>query len=142
MRATIERTPALFAVVLLAIGTAVPAAAQAAPAQQAAAPGSARQYVVILKHGPKWLPGKGAAEQPLLTHRQYLKELADKGTLRLAGPFLDDSGGLILLNVGSEADARRLEEQDPGVVDGILAIDTIRPIRILFDASAGKSPSN
>ena len=62
-----------------------------------------RQYVVLIKHGPKWLAGKSVAEQPLLEHGKYLKELMDKGSLQLAGAFLDDSGGLIILNAANEA---------------------------------------
>jgi uncharacterized protein YciI len=97
------------------------------------------QYVVIMKRGPKWIAGKGAAEQPLLKHGMYLKELMDKGTLQYAGAFLDDSGGFILLNVSNESEARRITEHDPGVMAQILQPE-IHPVRIAFDAATGKSP--
>ena len=98
------------------------------------------QYLVLLKRGPKWLPNKGAAEQPLLNHGHYLNDQMSRGVLQLAGPFLDDSGGLVLYNTRNEAEARSIAEHDPGVIDQILAIESIRPFRIAFDAATGKSP--
>jgi uncharacterized protein YciI len=97
------------------------------------------QYVVLMKHGPKWIAGKSVAEQPLLEHGKYLKELMDKGSLQLAGAFLDDSGGLIILNAADDAEARRITEHDPGVIAQIIEPE-IRPIQIAFDAATGKSP--
>jgi uncharacterized protein YciI len=113
--------------------------AQDAPAKQTSE-GPVRQYVVVLKRGPKWAPNKRAAEQPLLSHGRYLNEQMAKGTLRLAGPFLDDSGGLIVYNGRDEADVRAIAERDPGLRDQILEIDFIRPFEIAFDAVTGKTP--
>jgi uncharacterized protein len=101
---------------------------------------SRHQYVVLLKRGPKWVPNKTAPEQPLLSHGRYLDEQMSKGALQLAGPFLDDSGGLILFNARDEAEVRAITEHDPGIVAGILEIDSIRPFRVAFDAATGKSP--
>jgi uncharacterized protein YciI len=98
-----------------------------------------RQYVVLIKRGPKWIAGKSAAEQPLLEHGKYLKALMDKGSLQLAGLFLDDSGGLIILNAADDADARRIAEHDPGVIAQIIEPE-IHPFLIAFEASTGKSP--
>jgi uncharacterized protein YciI len=99
-----------------------------------------KQYVVLQKRGPKWVAGKPAGEQALRNHGRYLQEQMTKGTLQLAGPFLDDSGGLILYNARDEAEARAIAERDPGVVDGILAVESIRPFHLAFDAASGKSP--
>jgi uncharacterized protein YciI len=99
-----------------------------------------KQYLVLLKRGPQWAAGKTAAEQGLGNHGRYLQEQMTKGALQLAGPFLDDSGGLILYNAKDEPAARAIAEHDPGVVAGILAIDSIRPFYIAFDAATGKSP--
>src|SRR5580704_1750589 len=76
-----------------------------------------RQFVVLIKHGPKWIPGKSVAEQPLQEHGKYLKELMDKGSLQIAGAFLDDSGGLIILNAADEAEARRITAHNPRVLE-------------------------
>jgi uncharacterized protein YciI len=96
--------------------------------------------VVLLKRGPKWVAGKPAGEQALGNHGRYLQEQMTKGALQLAGPFLDDSGGLILYNVRDEAEVRAIAEHDPGVVGGILAVESIRPFHLAFDAAIGKSP--
>ena len=99
-----------------------------------------KQYVVLLKRGPKWVAGKPAGEQALGNHGRYLQEQMTKGALQLAGPFLDDSGGLILYNARDEAEVRAIAEHDPGVVDGVLAVEWIRPFQLAFDAASGKSP--
>jgi len=101
-----------------------------------------KQYVVLLKHGPKWVAGKTAAEQALGNHGRYLQEQMTKGALQLAGPFLDDSGGLILYNARDEAEVRAIAEHDPGVLAGILAVESIRPFILAFDAASGKTPFN
>jgi uncharacterized protein YciI len=120
---------------LILLGVVLGAAVSVAAQPKADTP----QFLVLLKRGPKWLPGKSVAEQPLLKHGQYLKELMDKGTLQLAGPFVDDSGGFILLTAGDEAEARRITEHDPGVMEQIL-VPEVRAVRVMFDASTGKSP--
>ena len=101
---------------------------------------ASKQYVVLLKRGPKWVADKPAAEQALGDHGRYLQEQMTKGALQLAGPFLDDSGGLILYNARDEVEVRAIAEHDPGVVDGILAVESIRPFHLAFDAASGKSP--
>jgi uncharacterized protein len=101
-----------------------------------------KQYLVLQKRGPKWVAGKPAGEQPLGNHGRYLQEQMTKGVLQLAGPFLDDSGGLILYNARDEAEVRAIVEHDPGVVAGVLAVEWIRPFYVAFDAASGKSPFN
>src|ERR1041385_7230315 len=99
-----------------------------------------KQYVVLLKRGTKWVAAKPAGEQALGNHGRYLQEQMTKGRLQLAGPFLDDSGGLVLYNAKDEAEARAIAEHDPGVVAGILAVESIRAFYLAFDAVSGKSP--
>lgn len=100
-----------------------------------------KQYAVLLKRGPRWVPRKPAEEQALGSHGQYLQAQMKKGALQLAGRFLDDdSGGLVLYNAKDEQEARAIAGHDPGVVAGILAIDSIRPFDLAFDAATGKSP--
>ncbi|HXK07478.1 MAG TPA: YciI family protein [Verrucomicrobiae bacterium] len=101
-----------------------------------------KQYVVLVKRGPRWVAGKSAAEQALGDHGRYLQAQMTKGALQWAGRFLDDSGGLNLYNARDEPQARAIAEHDPGVVAGILAIDWIRPFDLAFDAASGKSPFN
>jgi len=99
-----------------------------------------KQYLVLLKRGPAWVAGKPAGEQALGNHGLYLQQQMTKGALQLAGPFLDDSGGLILYNAKDDAEVRAIAEHDPGVVAGILAVESIRPFHLAFDAATGKSP--
>jgi len=101
-----------------------------------------KQYMVLLKPGPKWVAGKPAAEQALSNHGHYLQQQMTKGALQLAGPFQDDSGGLVLYNGKDEAEVRAITEHDPGVAEGILAVEWIRPFYLAFDAKTGKSPFN
>jgi uncharacterized protein YciI len=98
-----------------------------------------KQYVVLLKRGPKWVTGKPAGEQALGNHGRYLQEQMTKGAVQLAGPFLDDSAGLILYNARRSGGAA-IAEHDPKVVGGILAVESIRPFDLAFDAVSGKSP--
>src|SRR5882724_9200740 len=67
-----------------------------------------KQYLVLLKRGPRWVAGKPAAEQALGNHGQYLQEQMTKGALQLAGPFLDDSAGLVLYKARDESEVRAI----------------------------------
>jgi uncharacterized protein YciI len=108
----------------------------------AQSPPPSKEYMVLLKRGPKWVAGKPAGEQALGNHGPYLQEQMTKGALQLAGRFLDDSGGLILYHGRNEAEVRAIAEHDPGVVSGILEVEWIRPFDLAFDAASGKSPFN
>jgi len=99
-----------------------------------------KQYVVLLKRGPKWVEGKPVGEQALGNHGRYLQEQMTKGALQLGGRFLDDSGGLIVYNARDEAEVRAIAEHDPGVAGGGLAVEWIRPFDLAFDAASGKNP--
>ena len=129
----------LLAVAILALSATAAVVGQERVGTQVSTKEPLHQFVVLLKRGPNWIPGKSASEQPLQNHGKYLKDLMDKGSLQFAGPFLDDSGGLVLLNAANESEARRIATHDPGVVAGILEPD-IRPFEIAFDAATGKSP--
>jgi uncharacterized protein YciI len=136
---TRSRKLSLLAVFTVVLSATAPVTAQEKTGSQVSPGKSQPRFVVLLKHGPNWIPGKSVSEQPLLKHGRYLQELMDKGTLQLAGPFLDDSGGFILLNAANESEARRIVAHDPGVTEGILEAD-IRAVAIAFDAATGKSP--
>src|SRR5580700_3488526 len=124
---------------MLRVGAIIAALALAAWSLAQSQP-SSKQYLVLQKRGPKWVAGKPAGEQALGNHGRYLQEQMKKGALQLAGRFLDDSGGLILYNARDESEARAIAEHDPGVVDGVLAVEWIRPFDFAFDAASGKSP--
>jgi uncharacterized protein YciI len=48
-------------------------------------------------------------------HRDYLSSLAERGKLLAAGPFADDSGGLLVFEVADEAELTALLDADPYV---------------------------
>lgn len=129
----------LLAVVILALSATAAVDSQEKVGTKVAPKDPQRQFVVVMKHGPNWIPGKSVSEQPLQKHGKYLQDLMDKGSLQFAGFFLDDSSGLILLNAADESEARRIATHDPGVMEGIIEPD-IRPFQIAFDAATGKSP--
>jgi uncharacterized protein len=100
---------------------------------------SSSQFVIVLERGPNWLPEKSASQQPLLEHGRYLQHLMEIGKLVVAGPFLDDQGGLILLKAANLAEAQQIAGEDPASRNGILR-PTVHPFTIAFDSATGKSP--
>jgi uncharacterized protein YciI len=46
-------------------------------------------------------------------HRQRLQGLREDGVVRMAGPFSDDSGALLIFDVDEASVLRRLIEADP-----------------------------
>lgn len=58
----------------------------------------------------------GSDEQRLAArpaHREYLKELLDSGKLVASGPWVDDTGALIIYEAADEAEVRALIAADP-----------------------------
>jgi uncharacterized protein YciI len=49
-----------------------------------------------------------------------------KGRLLIGGPFLDDSGGMMVLKVGSMDEAEAIAGADPAVKAGLLQVK-VRP---------------
>lgn len=101
-----------------------------AGAAQEAAPRPKTTWLVVYRPGPSWVAGKPLAEQPLKEHGRYMIELYGKGTLKLAGPFLDDSGGAMVMEAEGEADAKALVAADPAVKGGVMLAD-LRPWRLV-----------
>ena len=96
-------------------------------------------FVVVLSRGPKWIAGRTVSEQPLREHGLYLNRLMEGGKLVLAGPFVDDSGGLILLRAANAAEAQKIADEDPAIQSQIMQ-SVVRPFRVAFDATTGLSP--
>jgi uncharacterized protein YciI len=57
-------------------------------------------------------------------HREYLKGLLDAGNIVLSGPFVDDSGALLVIEAESLSEVESFLANDPyraaGVVDNAL----------------------
>lgn len=56
-------------------------------------------------------------------HREYLKTLLDAGNIVLSGPFLDDTGALLVLEASSQEE-----------VEGFLAADPYRDAGVVLNA--------
>jgi uncharacterized protein YciI len=76
-------------------------------------------YLVLYRPGPAWLTGKSVMEQPLKEHGKYMLSLYIEGSMKLAGPLTDNTGGAVLLEVSDEATAKRIVSNDPALKSGV-----------------------
>jgi uncharacterized protein YciI len=60
-------------------------------------------------------------------HRQYLSSLKERGQLAASGPFLDDSGALIVYEAATRDEAEKLLQADPFNQNGIFVRYQLRP---------------
>jgi len=80
-------------------------------------------FVIYYRRGPAWIEGKTVFEQPLQPHLAYMKRLAAAGTLKLGGPFVDNCGGMIVVDAAGIAEAQALFEADPAVRDRVMVAE-------------------
>lgn len=59
-------------------------------------------------------------------HRDYLRKLAEEGTLLVGGPLADETGGLLLFQAEDEAAVRKIMAADPYQTEGALENWTVR----------------
>ena len=83
-------------------------------------------FTIIYTPGPNWIEDKPVWEQPLRPHGNYIKRLYDQQIALMGGPFGDNSGGMTIIEVESEADAQRIVDEDPAITEGIFEA-TLRP---------------
>ena len=105
---------------------ALATAAAASPALAADAP-PPTYFVLMHAPGPTWDHAKGFRDQPgVAAHLGYMSGYADKGRIVMGGPFLDNSGGMMIFDVATIEEARAIAEGDPTVKSGLLTV-TVRP---------------
>lgn len=75
---------------------------------------AARYFLIFLTT----VPGRALSPELLKLHAAHLSELDRRGQLVLAGPLPEVPGGLIVLRVGSLADAKAIADDDPVVRGG------------------------
>jgi uncharacterized protein YciI len=103
------------------------AAAVASPALATTAAGPPTYFVLSHTPGRIWDHGKAFRNQPGIDqHVAYWSGYADKGQIVLGGPFLDNSGGMMILDVPTPEAAHAMAEADPTVKSSLLAV-TVRP---------------
>lgn len=76
-------------------------------------------FLVIYKPGPSWLQGKPMDGQPLKEHGRYMLSMYAKGSMKMAGPFGDNSGGAWVLEAANESEAKEIVAEDPAVKTGV-----------------------
>jgi uncharacterized protein YciI len=88
-------------------------------------------WAAVIRYGN---PDKIKEVRPV--HRQYLSALRERGKLWASGPFVDDSGALIIYQVESEEEARQLIEGDPFFAAGVFQDIQPKPWNIVFTPPA------
>ncbi|MCB5202481.1 YciI family protein [Neorhizobium sp. T786] len=70
-------------------------------------------------------------------HLDHLNKLNAEGTLKMAGPFLDDegkpNGSLVIVEAGDMAAARALAEADPYYLAGLFEKVEVKPYNWVFN---------
>jgi len=80
---------------------------------------------VIIGHDSPDGPAKRPDVRP--RHLDHLRPLAEAGKIRIAGPLLDKTGSLIVLEADSLADAWALVARDPYVTEGVFNRVEVKP---------------
>ena len=94
-----------------------------------------RYFVLQHAPGPAWDHAKRFGDQPGIDgHVQYMQGYFDQDKLVLGGPFLDDSGGMMIFDVASLAEAQAIANGDPTVKAGLLQV-AVRPWLAAFRES-------
>ncbi|GJL55897.1 MAG: hypothetical protein NPIRA02_30290 [Nitrospirales bacterium] len=92
------------------------------------------KFVIIGHDSPE-----GSAKRPLHrpAHLERLKALASQGRLVLAGPFADQSGSLVIIDVDSQTEAETFAREDPYTIHGVFQDVEIHPFtQVLPDTSS------
>jgi uncharacterized protein YciI len=63
---------------------------------------------------------------------ENLRPLVAAGKVKIAGPFTDGSGSLIVVDMDSEADAIAFAKSDPYTTGGVFARVEVKPFRQVF----------
>jgi uncharacterized protein YciI len=80
----------------------------------------------------EYTPDKAKIEQVRPLHRKYLTGLLQQGKLAAAGPFMDDSGALIVYEAETAEQAEALLKADPFRAGGVFVRWTIKPWKTVF----------
>ncbi len=67
-------------------------------------------------------------------HREYLRSLLDAGKIRESGPWVDDTGAMIVYQATDAAEAQALLDADPYRAAGVIANARIKEWNIVMEA--------
>ncbi|MGH1366888.1 MAG: YciI family protein [Calditrichia bacterium] len=84
-------------------------------------------FVLFHTPGNKWIKDIPFQEQPgVKDHVQYMSSFMESKTLVIGGPFLDNSGGMMVCKAESQEAAEKIANEDPGVKSGLLKVEIKR----------------
>ena len=66
------------------------------------------------------------------THREYLRTLFDQGKLAMSGPWVDDTGAMLVYEAADLGEAQRLLDADPYRTAGVIADARIKEWRVVM----------
>ena len=86
-------------------------------------------FAIIGYDGPD-----GAAKRPTVrpAHLAHLRPLSDAGRVKIAGPFLDKTGSLIVVDAESLEEVWGLVARDPYVTEGVFNRVDVKPFAQVF----------
>lgn len=77
--------------------------------------------------GDNWVQGVSFREQPgVMEHVQYMASFIESRKLVIGGPFLDNTGGMMVMQADTQEEAERIANADPTVVNKLLKV-TVKP---------------
>ena len=79
----------------------------------------------------EYIPDASRVSEVRPAHRDYLGGLLETGNFVLGGPFIDDSGALIVYEAESADEVERFIENDPFAKRGVFASWKIRPWKLI-----------
>lgn len=86
-------------------------------------------FVIIGWDGPD-----GAAKRPTVrpAHLAHLRPLSEAGRVKIAGPLLDKTGSLIVIEAESLAEVWAIVARDPYVTEGVFNRVDVKPFAQVF----------
>ncbi|MGJ7907784.1 YciI family protein [Actinopolyspora sp. H202] len=79
-------------------------------------------FVVHIRYGED----RELLERVRPEHRDYAKDLANRGVLLAGGPFVDGDGAMLVYEVPDRAELDRILAEDPYAREGVLGETTVR----------------
>lgn len=80
----------------------------------------------------RYVPDKMPEVRP--RHREFLATLADQGTVAVAGPLGDNSGGVVLIEAPDVDALHQIIDNDPYFLEGAIAERSVREFKPVLGA--------
>ncbi|XID90789.1 YciI family protein [Paenibacillaceae bacterium WGS1546] len=96
------------------------------------------KFVIHFRPGAAWVNGKSVFEQSLDDHGEYMQKLFDEKKLMIGGPYLDDRGGMAVIEATDKDEAAAILNNAPAIVRRIFEAE-MYPLMAVFDWTTGAS---